>query len=148
MSAVFDDMLRLQARGYLPYRGHVDGRVYERLHCERSRRARWMYQGTKYVCLGCGRRCSLVDPAGFELLLPVPSQAKRLAFAVLPAVSARDLLDKKLFLTRPEVEFILNISRSQIYDLLDEGRLERHPDLPLRITSESVQREAARRKEG
>ena len=55
---------------------------------------------------------------------------------------------KKLFLTRPEVEFVLNISRTQVYELLDEGRLERHPELPLRFTAASVRREAARRKEG
>ena len=148
MSAVFDDMLRLPQRRYVPYRGRVADHVYVRLRCGRARRARWMHQGTKYVCLGCGRRCSLIDPSGFELLLPVPATAKKLAFAVLPAVSARDLLDKKLFLTMPEVEFILNISRSHVYELLDEGRLERHPDSPLRFTVDSVRREAARRKEG
>ncbi len=148
MSAVFDDMLRLQQRGYVPYRGRVEDQVYVRLHCGRARRARWMHQGTKFVCLGCGRRCSLIDPPGFELLLPVPSKAKKLAFAVLPAVSARDLLDKKLFLTMPEVEFVLCISRSHIYELLDEGRLERHPDAPLRITADSVRKEATRCKEG
>ena len=107
-----------------------------------------MVRDSKYICLGCGKRCSLVDPAGFELLLPIPGQPKRLAFAVLPSVSAEDLMRKKLFLTRPEVEFVLNISRTQVYELLDEGRLERHPELPLRFTAASVRREAARRKEG
>jgi len=34
------------------------------------------------------------------------------------------------------------------YELVEEGRLERHPDLPVRVTSESGCREAARRKDG
>lgn len=146
--SVFDDMLRLLQRGWVPYRGHVDGQTYDGLGCKASGKARWMHHGQKFVCLGCAKRCSLVDPAGFELLLPVSCQAKRLVFAVLPAVSAQDLLDKKILLNVPEVEFILNVSRRQVYNLLEEGRLESHSDSPTRITAESVRREAARRKEG
>ena len=146
MSAVFDDLLRLLSHGWAPYHGRVEGRVYEGLGCTRSAKARWMVREGRYICLGCGKRCSLVDPAGFELLLPIPSQAKRLAFAVLPAVSAEELIAKKLLLTIPEVEFCLNISRRQVYDLMDEGRLSRHPDPPIRITTASVRLEAARRK--
>jgi len=148
MSAVFDDLLRLLSREYVPYRGHIDGRVYQSLGCARPGRARWMHHEGKYVCLGCGKRCSLVDPAGFELVLSVGIQTRRLAFADLPVVSAQELLNKKMFLVVPEVEYILNVSKRQVYALLDEGRLERHPDPPTRITTESVKREAARRKSG
>jgi hypothetical protein len=146
--ANFDDMLRMLQQGWVPYRGAVDKAEYEGLGCKTPAKAWWMHQKQKYVCLGCSKRCSLVDPAGFELLLPVTLQAKCLAFAYLPAVSAQELLKKKLFLSAPEVEFVLNVSKRQVYDLLDEGRLDRHSDLPLRITAESVRKEAARRKEG
>lgn len=148
MSAVFDDMLRLLSRGWAPYRGHVEGRVYQDLGCGRSKRARWMQRDGKYICLGCGKRCALADPAGFELLLPVTIRTRNFAYAALPAVSAQDLLEKKLLVTVPEVEFILNVSRRTVFSLLEEGRLDRHPDPPTRITTESVRREATRRKEG
>lgn len=146
--AIFDDMLRMLQQGWVPYRGAVDKAEYEGLACKTPAKAWWMHQKQKYVCLGCSKRCSLVDPAGFELLLPVTLQAKRLVFAVLPAVSAQDLVEKKMFLNVPEVEFVLSISRRQVYHLLEEGRLESHSDAPVRITAASVKREAARRKEG
>jgi len=148
MSGVFDDLLRLLSRGWVPYYGRVEGRVYEQLGCAKSRQARWMVRDGMYVCLGCGKRCSLANPAGFELLLPVTKRTRNFVYAALPAVSAHDLLTKKMLLTVPEVSFILSISDRKVYELVDEGRLERHPDLPIRVTAESVRREAARLKEG
>lgn len=148
MSAVFDDLLRLLHWEYAPYRGHVDDRVYQDVGCDKPKRARWMVRGGKYVCLGCGKRCSLVDPAGFELMLPVTIRTKSFAYANLPAVSAEELLRKKMLLTVREVEFILSLSSRTIYTLVEEGRLDCHPDPPKRITADSVRREVARLKEG
>ncbi len=144
-SAVFDDLLRLLSRGWAPYYGHVEGRVYEQLGCARTGKARWMVRDGKYVCLGCAKRCALADPVGFELLLPVTIRTRNFAYATLPAVSAQDLLAKKMLLTVPEVSFVLSVSDRKVYELVEEGRLDRHPDLPIRVTSESVRREAARR---
>jgi len=148
MSAVFDDLLQLLSRGWAPYQGRVEGRVYERLGCARPKRARWLVCDGKYVCLGCSRRCSLLEPAGFELMLPVTIRTKSFAYASLPAVSAEELLKKKVLLTLRDVEFILSVSSRTVYTLIEEGRLERHPDPPTRITAESVRREVARRREG
>ncbi len=146
-AAAIDDLLRLLSRGWSPYHGRVECHVYASLGCNKTGRARWMMQGGKFICLGCGKRCSLVDPAGFELMLPVTIRAKTLAYANLPAVSAEELLRVRMLLTVPEVEFVLNVSKRTVYALLDEGRLERHPAPPTRITAESVRREASRRKE-
>lgn len=144
MSAI-EDVTRLLGTGYVPYHGEVDGSVYERLKCPRPKRAKWFTREAKKICLGCSRGCVVADAVGFELTLPVSGRAKRLCFAELPAVSARDLLEKKLFLTVPETEFVLNVSTRTVYNLLEEGRLTRHPDPPTRITSASVRQEAERR---
>lgn len=144
MSAI-EDVTRLLATGYVPYHGVVDGSVYERLKCLRPKRARWFTRDTRKICVGCSNHCAVADSLGFELTLPVSGRAKRLCFAVLPAVSALELLEKKLFLTVPEAEFVLNVSTRTVYNLLEEGRLERHPDPPTRITAASVRQEAERR---
>lgn len=144
MSAI-EDVTRLLATGYVPYHGVVDGSVYERMKCPRPKRAKWFTREAKKICLGCSRGCVVADAMGFELTLPVSGRAKRLCFAELPAVGARELLDKKLFLTVPEVEFVLNISQRKVFQMLELGVLEKHPDLPTRITSASVRQEAERR---
>ncbi|KHK02796.1 hypothetical protein [Desulfovibrio sp. TomC] len=139
--SIIDDVLTLLGKGFLPYQGHVDGSVYEPLGCGK-RKPRWFWKERKYVCLGCAKRCSLVDPAGFELMLPVTYQTKKLAFASLPAVSARELVTKKVLLTIPEVEFVLSVGRSKVWEMIQEGRLDKHPDSPpARVTAESVCRE-------
>lgn len=90
------------------------------------------------MSLGCAKRCSLFDPAGFELM-PVTYQTMKLAFASLPAVSAWELVAKKALLTIPEVEFVLSIGRSKVWEMIQEGRLDKHPDSPpARVTVESV----------
>lgn len=75
-------------------------------------------------------------------MLPVTYQTKKLAFASLPAVSARELVAKKILLTIPEVEFVLSIGRSKVWEMIQEGRLEKHPDSPpARVTTESIKQE-------
>ncbi len=143
--SVVDDVLALLAKGFLPYAGHVEGDAYAALGCGPRRRPRWFYRDRKFVCLGCSKRCSVVDPIGFELVLPVTFQAKKLVFAQLPAVSAKELVTKKALLTVPEVEFVLSIGRSRVWEMIQEGRLEKHPDSPpARVTAESVRRELVR----
>jgi len=142
--SVVDDLLALLARGYLPYTGHVEGSAYAALGCTK-RSPRWFFQDRKFVCVGCSKRCSLVDPVGFELVLPVTMRSKKLVYAALPAVSAKELVTKKVLLTIPEVEFVLSVGRSRVWEMIQEGRLDKHPDSPpARITAESVRRELAR----
>lgn len=140
--SIIDDVLTLLSKGYLPYQGNVEGHVYESLGCGPRRKPRWFWKDRKYVCLGCTKRCSLVDPVGFELMLPVTYQTKKLAFASLPAVSAWDLVTKKALLTIPEVAFVLSIGKSKVWEMIQEGRLEKHPDSPpARVTADSVSKE-------
>lgn len=148
MNTVFDDMLRLLSEGFAPYTGKVEDNVYVGFGCKTIAAARWMHRNGVFVCLGCSKQCNQAGHKGFELVKAVPVGKRRLAFAVLPAVSAEELLDKKKLLTIQEVEFILNISRTQVYCLLQEGVLDRHPDLPTRITVESARKEAERRRIG
>lgn len=148
MNTVFDDMLRLLSEGFAPYTGKVEDNVYAGFGCKTVAAARWMHRDGVFVCLGCSKQCNQAGHKGFELVKAVPVRARRLAFAVLPSVSAEELLEKKKLLSIREVEFILNISSRQVYVLLDEGVLDRHPDLPTRITVESARREAKRRKIG
>lgn len=46
--------------------------------------------------------------------------------------------ESKLLLRVDEAAFVLNISESEVRNYVDEGRLEAHPEPPLRITVESV----------
>ena len=143
--SVVDDVLALLNKGFLPYAGLVEGDAYAALGCSPKRRPRWFFRDRKFVCLGCPKRCSAVDPVGFELVLPVTFKTKKLAFAQLPAVSAQELVTKKALLTVPEVEFVLSIGRSQVWEMIEEGRLVKHlVSPPARVTAESVRRELAR----
>jgi predicted DNA-binding transcriptional regulator AlpA len=143
--SVVDDVLALLAKGYLPYMGHVEGSAYTSLGCGAKRKPRWFTRDRRFVCVGCPKRCSVVDPVGFELVLPVTFRTKKLIYAQLPAISAQELVTKKALLTIPEVEFILSICRTRVWDMIEEGRLTKHPDSPpARVTAESVRRELAR----
>lgn len=139
-----EDLLALLARGYAPYRGEVNGCVYGRLRCPRPEKAAWFTRGHKYVCLGCARRCSQMHPDGFQLILPGVRRGFQVAFATLPAISARELVEKKAFLRADEAAYALGVSRNQVYALIAEGRLIRHVDDPVRVTSKSVLEEMGR----
>lgn len=138
------DLLDLLARGYAPYRGEVEGRVYARLLCPRPDKAAWFTRGQTHVCLGCARRCSQTHGEGFQLALPGVRRGFQVAFAVLPAISAEDLVVKKTLLRAEEAAFALGVSCSQIYQMIAEGKLIRHQDNPVRVTSESVRAEMGR----
>lgn len=139
-----EDLLALLARGYMPYGGEVAGCVYARLRCPRPEKAAWFTRGQQYVCLGCARRCSQTHGEGFQLILPGVRRGFQVAFATLPAISAAELLKKKPLLRAEEAAYALGISRNQVYVLIAEGRLTRHVDEPVRVTSESVLTEMGR----
>lgn len=139
-----EDLLTLLERGYAPYRGEVEGCVYMRLRCPRPEKAAWFTRGEQHVCLGCARRCSQTHGEGFQLALPGVRRGFQVAFAMLPGVSARDLVKMKALLRVDEASFALGVSRSQVYQMIAEGKLQRHVDEPVRVTSESVLAEMGR----
>lgn len=133
-----EDLLALLSRGYAPYRGEVEGCVYTRLRCPRSEKAAWFTRGQKFVCVGCARRCSQMHSEGFQLILPGVRRGFQVAFAMLPVISAAELVRAKALLRVEEAAFALGVSRSQVYQMIAEGKLHRHKDEPVRVTSESV----------
>lgn len=140
------DLLKVLSQGFLPYTGQVGGEVYENLGCpDKQRKPEWFVREGLFLCLGCSRRCVPTGTTGFELLLPV-SYNKRLkaAFAYLPLASAHQLLTMKVLLRIDEAAWALNVSPQQVRNYVDEGRLEAHPDPPMRVTTKSVRRELER----
>ncbi|WP_051202734.1 DNA-binding protein [Desulfovibrio aminophilus] len=135
------DVLDVLAQGYTPYRGEVAGAVYDELRCSRPTAASWFTKGTRFLCLGCRRRCSRVGGAGFQLVLPGTGRRFTVAIANLPAVPAEELVRLKAWLRVDEAAWCLGVSARRIYELVDGGVLDRHPDKPLRVSSASVREE-------
>lgn len=145
--SLIDDVLRVLADGYLPYRGAIEGAVFETLRCPDFRRARWFAREGRHLCLGCARRCAWAG-AGFQAVLPLARDARPagLAYGQLPYVTAEELLAAKTVLRVDEAAFCLNVSERTVRDMIDSARLDRLPDLPVRVTTASVR--AALRVEG
>lgn len=146
--SVIDEVVNLLDRGFRPYHDMVDGPVYERLHCERPKRAKWFMRADDMacVCLGCRRRCSVASGQGFRPLLPLPRKPMKVAFVDLPMVTVDRLLEVKRVLRTDEAAWALGVSERLVIDWANAGRLERVADgRPLRVTTESVQAELNRR---
>lgn len=141
---VIHDVLALLDRGYVPYTGEVGGQVYCRLRCPRPERGTWFTSRGRFVCLGCARRCAQSDGVGFQVQLPGVRRGFQVAFAHLPQVTAEELLAAKTLLRVDEAAFVLGVSPQQVYSLIDAGKLDRHLDLPVRVTAESVREEMGR----
>lgn len=145
MSAkVIDDTLQLLGNGYEPYKGQIEPYVYERLKCRKEKQARWFVRQTEksllFICLGCAQRCSLRNPDGFQTVLPLEGKGRVSVVAgTVPILSDEELLEKKSLLTIPEVMSVLRIKERKVRSLIDEGQLEAHEALPIRVYSISVQ---------
>lgn len=147
-SSLINDVLAVLSNGYRPYRGEVQGEVYERLRCNKPDRATWFEQERKFLCLGCKRRCALVNPSGMQLTVPVDTKPSfgRVLVAELPSLTVGELLATGRPLRPDEAAYVLNVSEREIYDLEVEGRLQRAGrGRPLRVTSDSVAEELAGR---
>ncbi|EGJ51857.1 helix-turn-helix domain-containing protein [Desulfocurvibacter africanus] len=139
MSQIIDMLLKVLGAGYQPYQGHIEPDAYTRLTCQNPERSRWFARELQFICLGCSRACAVVNPSGFQLVLPVSARKRaKSCFANLPLVSADQLLRTKLLLRVDEAAFVLNISEREIRNYVDEGKLTAHPDAPLRVTADSV----------
>ena len=141
---VIEDLLALLGGGYVPYTGQVEGKIYERHRCPRPEKATWFTRGGRYLCLGCARRCVQAEGTGFQATLPGVRRGFQVAFALLPSITADELVQKKTLLNVNEAAFALCVSPSQVYLMISEGKLVRHEDSPVRVTSESVRKEMAR----
>lgn len=141
---LIDDLLAVLDQGYAPYTGAVDGKVYARHSCPRPDKSAWFTRRGRFICLGCARRCSQAHAKGFQAVLPGMRWGVKVAYACLPAITAEELLRAKPLLRAEEAAYVLNISRSQVYQLIATGRLDRHEDDPVRVTSASVREELER----
>lgn len=123
--ALVEDVIMLITAGFQVYRGEVPESAYAHLKCFRSDMARWFRRNRNYVCLGCGRRCSVADPEGFQLCLDLPVRHKKVAyfFDDPPAIPDRQLLENKELLHPDEAAAILRVNRPPLKALIDAGTI-------------------------
>lgn len=142
------EIIELLEKGYAHYGGYVDEAVYTERKCHNPKKADWFcrpwseeHKTSRYICLGCYKRCSLIDPKGFQLLLPVSRQkATQVGIFTAYKLSVDELLRSKRVLRVDEAAWALSVSKMTVYKWVDEGRLEAVPGPPLRVTSASVAR--------
>lgn len=150
-ASTVDKTLRLLGDGYAPYDGVIDQAVYDRMGCRKEKQARWFYRLTPksslFVCIGCSRGCAVRNPEGFQAVLPVENcRGTGIVAGVLPVLSDEELLEKKSLLTLPEVLSILRVSDRKARGLIDDGVLEAHEGLPIRVYSSSVRTYLAKKR--
>ncbi|GHV55527.1 DNA-binding protein [Deltaproteobacteria bacterium] len=100
----------------------------------KNRRAQWFFHREKFLCLGCEKSCALVNPAGFQLPLPLEYAAKKPDVCV----SLETLLREKLVLRPDEAAKILDVTHRQIREWVHEGLLDAARGKPLRVTTKSI----------
>lgn len=132
------EIIMLLHDDWRPYNNQPEKFVYETLKCKEYTRIRpsWFYKGEKFICLGCKNKCSLFRPVGFQTPLPInyPRQAEDFKY------STKELVQRKSSLTVDETAYCLNISKSQVYKWVYEGKLTALNQKPVRVLSEDVKR--------
>jgi len=145
MATLINDVVKLVAGGWRPYRGDVDASVYDALECPRlpipgrnapkSGGPYWFHRADVFLCIGCGRRCSLNRPNGFQPPLPVRYPvSKERPFTLTP----QEMVTRLRLLNVHQAAYCLNVSPGQIYNWIAEGRLRRLKEAPVRVPSEDV----------
>jgi len=156
MKTIIDDIVKLVANGWRPYRGHVENRVYAEVSCPHAplsddakaagaKRGKavpsWFCRADIFLCLGCGRRCSLNRPKGFQAPLPIKyPNSQKTPYTLTP----QEMVTKLRLLTVNQAAYCLNASQGQIYNWIAEGRLRRLKERPVRIPVEDVREEMER----
>jgi len=135
----FKEYADLFGKGFRPYKGNILGNVYERLKCKDPKKAFWICKWPLLYCFGCNQRCCPTSE-GFQAMLPEGDVRLHGKFSITPG----EMVKAKSLLRADEAAYCLNISQSQVYALANEGKLDRHVDLPFRVTSESVINEMKR----
>ncbi len=128
------DLLALVNAGWRPYTAEPQTSAYESLKCDSPKKAYWFCKGDLFLCLGCSRRCSLNRPAGFVPPLPIKYDIKKCEFTLTP----QEIVTRKPLLTAKEAAYCLNVSISQIYAYIAEGKLIALNGRPRRVKSEDV----------
>lgn len=118
--------------GFEQYNGVIDQRVYERLGCPSPVRAYWICNWPIFHCLGCNKRCTPKKPEGFQILLTTIRPEKKYD------LSPSEMVSRKHLLRVDEAAFCLNIKPRTVYKMAEEGKLNRHIELPFRVTAASV----------
>lgn len=142
--ATVRDLVQVMASGWIPYSGAVDETLYKELGCPRPKDAMWFVQDGRYLCVSCRKRCARLDSARFQPLLPVSARRSpwRAAFAQLPMVSVEEFMRSRKGggLRVDEAAWVLCISPRRVYDLIEEGALQRYGAIdPMRVTWDSVE---------
>lgn len=136
---LIQDVVKLINEGWRPYNAEPDTFVYEKLGCRnflRGRKGHWFVRGDIFCCIGCGAHCTLSRPAGFPLPLPIryttppPDQPYTLTQA--------EMATRFDNLTVRQASYCLNISERLVYDWIEEGKLVRLKDIPVRVRSQEV----------
>lgn len=128
------DIVTLTREGWRPYNASPQSAVYERLDCERSKKAYWFVRGDIFLCVGCARRCSLVRPEGFSLPLPLLYPVPAQPYSLTPM----EMTQVKHLLNVFEAAYCLNCSHRMIYRWIETGDLRAAKGRPRRVLAADV----------
>ncbi|SMF44588.1 helix-turn-helix domain-containing protein [Desulfovibrio gilichinskyi] len=123
---------KMLADGFDQYNGVIEQDVYERLGCSNPARAYWVCNWPILHCLGCNERCTPKSIEGFQIVLPTIKSEKKYD------LSPYEMVSRKHLLRADEAAFCLNVKPRTVYKMAEEGKLNRHIELPFRVTAESV----------
>lgn len=141
------DIVALTRDGWRPYEAEPQPQVYKRLKCpfsqeNDSRRSRgrnrpfWFVREDVFCCIGCACHCTLKNPKGFQVPLPIrrPVKKPNQDYFITPAemVERHDLLNAR------QAAYCLNVSERTIYNYIAEGKLVRLRENPVRVRASEV----------
>ncbi|MDE5832037.1 MAG: helix-turn-helix domain-containing protein [Desulfovibrio sp.] len=141
------DIVALTREGWRPYELEPDQQVYDRLKCpfkpaadNRRNRSKdrpfWFVRDDVFCCIGCASHCTLKNPAGFQVPLPIrcPVKKPNQDYYITPGemLARHDLLNAK------QAAYCLNVSERTIYNYIAEGKLVRLKENPVRVRSSEV----------
>lgn len=143
------DIVDLLDKGFIPVSLDIPDGFCKRRRCGRKEKAEWFLRPrpkssgqAKGICLGCKRRCAVVNPPDWPEI-HADGKAPRpglVAFSLVERISVDDLLRLKRVLRVDEAAWALSVSRQTVHRWVEEGRLEQVAGSPLRVTSHSVER--------
>lgn len=131
---LIDDIVKLIRDGWRPYRAAAQGHVYNTLACQRQKKAYWFVRGDVFLCVGCARNCSLSRPEGFALPLPLNYPQPPEPYTLTPL----EMVQRKCLLNVYEAAYCLNCSDRVVYRWIEQGKLRRLKDLPVRVLAKDV----------
>lgn len=142
------EILQLLELGYRLYGGTVPEDFYRQARCPDPEKAEWFtrpwsdtHKHSRYICLGCGKRCATVNPKGWQLLLPLrQARPGAVVLAVAEELTVDDLLRCRKVLRVDEAAWALSVSRQKVHEMIACGDLDTVRGTPARVTSASVKR--------